>query len=68
MKIETLVDWAPFEKYLARHLKRGAAAGQLPYPGLVMFKAILLQFLYGLSDDSLSQGKGLLYYLQIWLW
>ena len=56
-KIDQLVDWRPFEKYLAKELKRGpAAAGQPPYPDLVMFKALLLQFLYGLSDEALSHA------------
>ena len=56
-KVNRLVDWQPFEKYLARELKRGpAAAGQPPYPDLVMFKALLLQFLYGLSDEALSHA------------
>jgi len=54
-KLDKLVDWQPFDAYLAKHLKRGpAAAGQKPYPNLVMFKAILLQFLYNLSDEGLS--------------
>ena len=56
-KVDQLVDWQPFNKYLARELKRGpAAAGQPPYPDLVMFKAMLLQFLYGLSDEALSHA------------
>jgi len=56
-KIDQLMDWRPFEKYLAKELKRGpAAAGQPPYPDLVMFKALLLQFLYNLSDEALSHA------------
>ena len=56
-KVNQLVDWRPFEKYLAKELKRGpAAAGQPPYPDLVMFKALLLQFLHGLSDEALSHA------------
>lgn len=59
VKMDQLIDWHPFEAYLKKHLKRGpAAAGQLPYPDLVMFKAILLQFMYGLSDDALSHALG----------
>jgi IS5 family transposase len=58
-KIDALVDWRPFEKYLAKTLKRGpAAAGQPAYPDMVMFKAILLQFFYGLSDEALSHALG----------
>lgn len=56
-KVDQLVDWVPFEKYLAKHLKRKPdAAGQPPYPDLVMFKVLLLQFLYNLSDDGLSSA------------
>lgn len=56
-KIEALVDWKPFENYLKKNIKRGpAAAGQPPYPDLVMFKILLLQFWYGLSDDDASQA------------
>jgi IS5 family transposase len=56
-KIEALVDWKPFENYLKKNIKRGpAAAGQPPYPDLVMFKVLLLQFWYGLSDDGASQA------------
>ena len=58
-KIDKLVDWQPFEKYLAKTLKRKpAAAGQPPYPDLVMFKALILQFLYNMSDDALSYALG----------
>ena len=59
VKLETLIDWRPFEKYFSRHLKSGpAAAGQPPYPTLAMFKILLLQFLYNLSDDGASAAIG----------
>jgi IS5 family transposase len=49
------MDWKPFEKYLKKNVKRGpSATGQPPYPDLVMFKILLLQFWYGLSDDDAS--------------
>lgn len=58
-KVDELIDWKPFDVYLAKNLKRGKdAAGQSPYPNLVMFKAILLQFLYNLSDNALSHALG----------
>ena len=58
-KIEALVDWKPFENYLKKNIKRGpAAAGQPPYPELVMFKILLLQYWYGLSDDEASHAVG----------
>lgn len=58
-KLDALIDWRPFEKYLSRNLKRSpSAAGQPPYPDLVMFKILLLQFLYNLSDDGASTAIG----------
>jgi IS5 family transposase len=58
-KLDALIDWRSFEKYLARHLKPGpAAAGQPPYPAVVMFKILLLQFLYNLSDEGVSSAIG----------
>lgn len=58
-KLDALIDWRPFERYLSRHLKPGpAAAGQPPYPALVMFKILILQFLYNLSDDGASAAIG----------
>lgn len=58
-KLDALIDWCPFEKYLSRHLKRRpSAAGQTPYPTLAMFKILILQFLYKLSDDGVSAAIG----------
>ena len=56
-KVEGLLDWKPFERYLQKNIKRGrSAAGQPPYPNLVMFKMLLLQYWYGLSDSGASQA------------
>src|SRR6202034_1651509 len=51
-EIAALVDWAP----LARALKdvHGAAKGEPSYPPLAMFKVLLLQRWYGLSDPAME--------------
>ena len=58
-KINELINWGPIEKKLNKVLKRKAnAVGSQPYPAIVMFKALLLQTWYNLSDtqteDSLA--------------
>src|SRR5215472_16013796 len=51
-EIDALVDWAP----LAQALKdvHSAAKGEPSYPPLVMFKVLLLQRWYGLSDPAME--------------
>ena len=39
-------------RYLKKNIKRDPAAGQPPYPDLVMFKALMLQSLYNLPDEA----------------
>lgn len=55
-RIEALVKWYRFEKLLAR--LHTAPTGRPPYPVLVMFKALLLQQWYGLSDAELEEALG----------
>jgi IS5 family transposase len=54
MEIERLVDWEPFEKRLKElyHPRTGRPS----YPPMVMFKALLLQQWYGLSDSGLEEA------------
>ena len=54
MEIERLVNWKPFEKRLKKlyHPRTGRPS----YPPLVMFKALLLQQWYGLSDSGLEEA------------
>jgi transposase, IS5 family len=54
-KINGLVKWYRFEKVLARVRAEGAA-GRPAYASLLMFKALLLQSLYGLSDVGLEEA------------
>ena len=52
-RLHGLVKWYRFEKLLGR--LRQSVDGRPAYPALVMFKALLLQSLYGLSDGELEE-------------
>jgi IS5 family transposase len=53
-RLDAVVPWAVFRKPLARALKRsdGAKGGRPPYDAVLMFKILILQALYNLSDDQ----------------
>jgi IS5 family transposase len=53
-RISALVKWYRFEKLLAS--VRDGAAGRPAYPPLLMFKVLLLQSLYGLSDAETEEA------------
>lgn len=53
-RLSVLVKWYRFEKLLAR--LRDEGPGRPGYPPLVMFKALLLQSLYALSDAELEEA------------
>lgn len=55
-RLTELVKWYRFEKLLARLREEGP--GRPGYPPVVMFKALLLQSLYGLSDPELEEALG----------
>jgi IS5 family transposase len=56
-KIDEIIEWKPIEKYLNKKLKRRPnAVGAPAYPALGMFKALLLQSWYKLSDRQLSES------------
>ena len=56
-RINSIIDWRPIEELLNRELDRGPnAIGKPAYPALGMFKALLLQSWYGLSDRELSEN------------
>lgn len=55
-RVSSLVDWSGFERALAG--LRGDGPGQPGYRPLVMFKALLLQAWYGLSDAELEFRLG----------
>jgi len=56
-QVDRLMDWSPIEKLLKKHYKKTAAAdGRPAYPGLTMFKILLLQRWYNLSDAGMSEA------------
>lgn len=56
-KIDKIIDWMPMEKSIVRHCgTRVAADGRPGYPALVMFKILLLQKWYGLSDPAMEEA------------
>jgi IS5 family transposase len=54
-RLSGLVKWYRFEKLLA-DLRNEKGPGRPGYPVLVLFKALLLQSLYGLSDRELEDA------------
>ena len=56
-EIDHFMDWKPFEKILKKLVVRNAnAVGNPAYPALIMFKCLLLQRLYNLSDEALEES------------
>lgn len=54
-RLHGLVKWYRFEKLIG-HLRDEAGPGRPGYPVLVLFKAVLLQSLYGLSERELEEA------------
>ena len=53
--VERIVDWRPIEKVLREKLCRNNdATGNPAYPPLAMFKVLLLQRWYNLSDQGMD--------------
>jgi transposase, IS5 family len=54
VKLNAVVPWEVFRKPLAKAVKRsdGAKGGRPPYDAVMMFKILVLQALYSLSDDQ----------------
>ena len=56
-KIDKIINWTPIGEFLKKSLgRRHNAAGNPAYPALGMFKALLLQSWYDLSDRELSDN------------
>lgn len=53
-RIAALLDWRPLERLVSK--VRPGDVGRPPYPPLMMFKALLLQQWYGLSDPGLEEA------------
>ncbi len=58
-KIDEIINWEPIKKVLKRNSKKLKIVGAAPYPSLSMFKAILCQRWFELSDRGLEDA---LYY------
>jgi IS5 family transposase len=56
-RLAGLVKWYRFEKLLS-HLRDETGAGRPGYPVLVLFRALLLQSLYGLSEREVEEALG----------
>lgn len=56
-EVDEMVDWLPIVKILDRNYKKKASAdGRLAYPALPLFKMILIQRWYNLSDPGLEEA------------
>ena len=54
--IDLMIEWKPVAKKLDKTLKRTAnAVGKPAYPALVLFKGLVLQRMYNLSDVELEE-------------
>jgi transposase, IS5 family len=56
-RLSGLVKWYRFEKLIG-HLRDEGSPGRPGYPVLVLFRAVLLQSLYGLSERELEEALG----------
>lgn len=52
--VDAMIDWKPFEKELAGVYNSGL--GRPSYPQLALFKTLLLQQWYGLSDPAMEEA------------
>lgn len=56
-EVDQMVDWRPIEKILNRNYKKKASAdGRPAYPALRLFKMLLIQRWYNLSDPGLEEA------------
>ncbi|WP_051409055.1 IS5/IS1182 family transposase [Syntrophorhabdus aromaticivorans] len=56
-RIDALIDWKRIDRVLGKHYRKTAGAdGRPAYPALPMFKLLLLQRWYGLSDPGLEEA------------
>jgi IS5 family transposase len=57
MDVDRVIDWKPIEKLLKKHYKKTQAAdGRPAYPALPLFKMLLIQCWYNLSDPGLEEA------------
>jgi IS5 family transposase len=54
-RVNLLVDWTDIETEISKHYKKGQSVdGRSSYSPLILFKMLLLQTWYGLSDESVE--------------
>lgn len=57
VKVEAIVNWEEIKHLLESKVKRGSAkAGQKPYSSVLLFKVLLLQRWYNLSDAKVEEA------------
>ncbi|MEW6262194.1 MAG: transposase [Thermodesulfobacteriota bacterium] len=57
LDVDCLIDWKPIERLLTnQYKKRQAADGRPAYPPLTLFKMLLIQRWYNLSDPGLEEA------------
>ena len=55
-QINTIINWEPIEKEINKVYKKGQdVTGRPSYPGIVLFKMMLLQIWYNLSDPGVEE-------------
>lgn len=55
-RIDLLIDWRPFQTLINKKLnKKAQAKGEATYDGVLMFKILLLETWYGLSDRAVEE-------------
>ena len=69
-QIKQLIDWQPLEKEINKVYKRGKSAdGRPSYPGILLFKMLLLQTWYRLSDlgveDMVNENLSAMYFCDL---
>lgn len=56
-RVNLMVDWGKLEKEISKYYKRGQSAdGRESYHPLILFKMLLLQNWYGLSDVAIEES------------
>lgn len=56
LKLNQCIDWTPFQRKFDEWSQKAvkSKAGRPPYDKLVMFKTLIIQSIYGLSDDAVE--------------
>ena len=55
-RVNQLVDWEAIAKEISKHYLKGESIdGRQSYSGLILFKMLLLQTWYGLSDEIVEE-------------